>query len=78
MTDPLEELLRRKKQQEVDAYLHDLAQEGAKISVEGHILPIPEAARVIALSEGLCYMPDYQTDDHGKLVEVRFDRVFLN
>ena len=77
MTDPLEELLRKHMQQEVRSNLERLFRAGTKVTVEGHHFPISEMARVISLSEGVCYMPDYLTDEAGKLVEVRFDRVRL-
>ena len=77
MTDPLEELLREKMQQDIQAYLNQLSQNGAKISVEGYALPLMEVAKLITLSEGICYMPDFLTNDEGDLVEIRFDRVRL-
>lgn len=77
MTDPLEELLRENMLNDLQAYLNQLSQTGAKISVEGYSLPIREVAKLITLSEGICYMPDFLTNDDGDLVEVRFDRVRL-
>lgn len=77
MTDPLEELLREEMQQDLQAYLNQLSKCGAKISVEGHALPLREVAKLITLSEGICYMPDFLTNEEGDLVEIRFDRVRL-
>lgn len=77
MTDPLEALRKEHRQQEVSAYLNCLSRKGTKISVEGYPLPLAQMARVISLSEGICYMPDYLTDEKGNLVEIRFDRVYL-
>lgn len=77
MTDPWEELLKENMQQEVNAYLDQLSQIGAKISVEGYALPLKQVAKLIALSEGICYMPDFLTNEDGELIEIRFDRVRL-
>lgn len=77
MTDPLEELVRENRQKDLQVYLSQLSQTGAKISVEGYTLPIREVAKLITLSEGICYMPDFLTNDDGRIVEVRFDRVRL-
>lgn len=77
MTDPLEELLRENRQLETQLYLNQLSQTGARISVEGYFLPLREVAKLLTLSEGICYMPDFLTNDKGDLVEVRFDRVRL-
>lgn len=78
MSDPLEELLRENLQIETQAYLNRLSQTGAKISVEGYFLPLREVAKLITLSEGICYMPDFLTNDDGDLVEIRFNRVRLS
>ena len=77
MTDPFEALRKKHRQQEVSAYLDDLSQTGTRISMEGYSIPLTQMARVITLSEGICYMPDYLTDEKGNLVEIRFDRVYL-
>ena len=77
MTDPLEELLRENRQLETQLYLNQLSPTGARISVEGYFLPLREVAKLLTLSEGICYMPDFLTNDKGDLVEVRFDRVRL-
>lgn len=77
MTDPLEELLRESMQKDTQDYLNQLSQTGAKISVEGYFLPIRDVAKLITLSEGICYMPDFLTNENGDLVEIRFDRVRL-
>lgn len=77
MTDPLEELLRENRQLETQLYLNQLSQTGARISVEGYFLPLREVAKLLTLSEEICYMPDFLTNDKGDLVEVRFDRVRL-
>ena len=77
MTDPLEELLKQQKQQDVLEYLNNLSQDGIRISVEGHFFPLEQLAKVMTFSEGICYMPDYLRNDRGNLTEIRFDRVFL-
>ncbi|MCR5267156.1 MAG: hypothetical protein K6E16_01385 [Lachnospiraceae bacterium] len=77
MTDPLEELLKQQEQQDVLAYLNQLSQNGTQISVEGHVVPLEQLAKVISLSEGICYMPDYLRNEKGNLTEIRFNRVYL-
>ena len=77
MTDPLEALQKNHMQKEVSAYLDRLSRKGTRISMEGYNIPLKQMARVISLSEGICYMPDYLTDEKGNLVEIRFDRVYL-
>lgn len=73
----LEEMLRERMQRETRSYLDQLSQKGARISVEGQVLSLNQIARLLAMNEGFCYMPDFQTDETGKLVEIRFDRVRL-
>ena len=68
MTDPLETLLQKNRQREVKAYLNRLSKSGTKLSVEGYSIPLSQMAKVISLSEGVCYMPDYLTDEDGDLV----------
>ncbi|MBO4903131.1 MAG: hypothetical protein J5518_10090 [Lachnospiraceae bacterium] len=77
MKDPLEEIRIEQRQQEAYAYLDTLSKAGMRVSVEGYYLPLAQMAKMISLSEEICYMPDFVTDTKGKLVEVRFDRVAL-
>jgi len=75
--DIFEETIREKMRQQTQKYLEELSRNGARISVEGHSLSMQQMAGLFTMNEGVCYMPDYLTDDSGKVVEIRFDRVRL-
>lgn len=75
--DILEETIRERMRQQTQQYLEELSQNGTRISVEGHCLSMQQMAGLFTMNEGFCYMPDYLTDDDGKIIEIRFDRVRL-
>lgn len=78
MKDLLDDYVREHQQEETATYLDRLSREGVRIFVEGYPVPPALMARMISVSEGFCYMPDFVDNDRGKLVEVRFNRVSLN
>ena len=78
MCFPIEELQRQQRQEKIRTYLDHLAGIGARIAVEGLMLSTDEMARVMAVSEGFCFMPDFKTDKQEKLFEIRFNRVILD
>ncbi len=66
-----------KQRKDLQAYLKLLSQEGVRVSIEGHVFPISEAAKIMSVNEEVCYMPDYLRDESGQLIEIRYDRIVL-
>ena len=48
---------------------------GVALTVEGKAVPAEDIADLCVIREAGAYMRDYISDDQGKLVEIRFDRV---
>lgn len=74
--DLVNEYRKERKRQDVLAQLKKLSDAGMIITVEGYPLSLEETAKVLTVSEGVCYMPDYLNDEQGRQ-EVRFNRVQL-
>ena len=56
--------------------LEQLEKEGAKLYLNG----VPSTTEHIiknCVNEDTVYMPDYVTDGHGKIKEIRYDRISL-
>lgn len=56
--------------------LEQLEKEGAKLYLNG----APSTTEYIVnhcVNEDTVYMPDYVTDGHGKIKEIRYDRISL-
>jgi len=75
--DAYKKAVRAQLREDIYSYLKSLSSEGVRVSIEGHVFPLDEAAEIIAVSEEVCYMPDYLRDENDKLIEVRYDRVVL-
>lgn len=57
--------------------LEKLEKKGVKLYFDG----APSSTEDIVkkcVNEDTVYMPDYVTDENGKLKEIRYDRIFLN
>lgn len=57
--------------------LEKLERKGVKLYLNG----IPSTTEYIirnCVSEDTVYMPDYVTDENGKVKEVRYDRIYLH
>ncbi|MBR4168429.1 MAG: hypothetical protein IKR47_01710 [Lachnospiraceae bacterium] len=74
--DVLKELVNVKKERDVLDRLKKLSDDGMVITVEGYLFSLEETAKVLTLSEGVCYMPDYLKNEQGK-PEIRFIKVYL-
>lgn len=48
---------------------------GVALTVEGKAVPAEDIADLCVIREAGAYMRDYISDDQGKLVELRFDRI---
>ena len=48
---------------------------GVTLTVEGKAVPAEDIADLCVVREAGAYMRDYISDDQGKLVELRFDRI---
>lgn len=55
--------------------LKDYKKNGIMVTLEGVPVPVEEIARTCAIRERGAYMGDYITDEQGRLIEVRFDRI---
>lgn len=56
--------------------LEDLEREGVKLYLNG----VPSTTEYIirnCVEEDTVYMPDYVTDEDGKIMEIRYDRISL-
>ncbi len=56
--------------------LEQLEKEGVKLYLNG----VPSTTEYIVnncVNEDTVYMPDYVTDGHGKIKEIRYDRISL-
>lgn len=56
--------------------LEQLEKEGTKLYLNG----APSTTEYIinnCVNEDTVYMPDYVTDEHGKIKEIRYDRIFF-
>ncbi len=62
---------------DIFTYLKMLSLKGIRVTIEGYVFPITKAAEILSVNEEVCYMADYLSDDTGRLVEVRYDRVTL-
>ena len=55
--------------------LHSYQEAGVALTVEGKAVPPEDIADLCVCREAGAYMRDYISDDRGRLVEIRFDRV---
>ncbi|MDD6491561.1 MAG: hypothetical protein PUG54_04935 [Firmicutes bacterium] len=56
--------------------LEGMEKQGVKLYLNG----VPSTTEFIisnCVNEDTVYMPDYVTDEHGKIKEVRYDRILL-
>ena len=57
--------------------LKKLEEAGIRLYLDGS-LTSPEAIEEICVNEETLYMPDYVTDEDGKIKEIRYDRISLD
>ena len=55
--------------------LEHMVRSGVSLYLEGKEVSPQEIADLYAVREDIAYMPDYVTDEHGALREVRYDRI---
>ena len=55
--------------------MHSYRKKGVAITLEGEDLPLKKIADACIAEGRESYMGDFVMDDHGKLREIRFDRV---
>ncbi len=61
-------------QKEVFSYLDKYEKQGVRITVGKKEYAAAKAAQAITLNENDNYMPDYLTDDTGRLVEIHYTK----
>lgn len=63
-----------RKRQAVRSYLEEFEKQGVRITVDNKEVIARRAAETITLNEHHNYMPDYLTDDTGRLVEIQYNK----
>ncbi|HJA92525.1 MAG TPA: hypothetical protein H9717_05350 [Candidatus Eisenbergiella merdipullorum] len=60
---------------ELKKHLKKMKKQGVALYLEGKPASPDEIAKKYYVREDSVYMPDYVTDEEGKLTEVRYDKV---
>lgn len=64
--------IRSGKRQDVYSYLEEYEKQGVRITVGSNEVMATKAAETIVANDYNHYMPDYLTDDTGRLVEIHY------
>ncbi len=70
-------MLRKEELQDMRERLEGIARDGTDLYLDGRKVSAAELAWVCCVSEETVYMPDYVTNQDGRLTELRYDKVRL-
>lgn len=68
-------MLQKDDQQDMKERLEEIVKEGAELYLDGKRVSAEELAQSCCVNEEAVYMPDYVTDQEGRLTQLRYDRV---
>ena len=70
-------MLRKEELQDMRERLEGIARDGADLYLDGSKVSAAQLAWVCCVNEETVYMPDYVTNQDGRLTELRYDKVRL-
>lgn len=70
-------MLRKDELHDMRARLEQIVKSGADLYLEGRKVSAAEQAWIYCVNEEAVYMPDYVTNQEGRLTELRYDRIRL-